>query len=277
MASAVDGKVESTPMHVSGATVVVTGGASGIGRALCLRFANEGARRVIVVDRDARAEDVAREIDGDARIADVGVEADIDRVVRDTLATHGRIDLFCSNAGIGGGSGGLDTSDADWQRVWHVNVMAHIYAARAVLPSMLAAGRGYLLQTASAAGLLTQIGSAPYSVTKHAAVAFAEWLAVTYGERGIKVSCLCPQGVRTPMLEGASTAVRDLLGDKAIEPEVVADAVMAGLEEERFLILPHPEVATYFRRKADDYDRWIRGMRRLQERVAAGTDDPGAA
>jgi NAD(P)-dependent dehydrogenase (short-subunit alcohol dehydrogenase family) len=264
-------------MHVSGATVVVTGGASGIGRALCLRFANEGARRVIVVDRDARAEDVAREIDGDARIADVGVEADIDRVVRDTLATHGRIDLFCSNAGIGGGSGGLDTSDADWQRVWHVNVMAHIYAARAVLPSMLAAGRGYLLQTASAAGLLTQIGSAPYSVTKHAAVAFAEWLAVTYGERGIKVSCLCPQGVRTPMLEGASTAVRDLLGDKAIEPEVVADAVMAGLEEERFLILPHPEVATYFRRKADDYDRWIRGMRRLQERVAAGTDDPGAA
>jgi NAD(P)-dependent dehydrogenase (short-subunit alcohol dehydrogenase family) len=264
-------------MTVRDAVVVVTGGASGIGRALSARFVQEGARRVVVVDCDARADDVAREIGGDAQVADVAVAADIERVVRDTLAAHGRIDLFCSNAGVGGGSGGLDTSDADWQRVWHVNVMAHIYAARVVLPSMLAAGRGYLLQTASAAGLLTQIGSAPYSVTKHAAVAFAEWLAITYGDRGIHVSCLCPQGVRTPMLDGASSAVRDLLGDSAIEPDVVADAVVAGLAEERFLILPHPEVATYFRRKADDYDRWIRGMRRLQERIASGSGDPGAA
>ena len=264
-------------MTVRDAVVVVTGGAGGIGRALCARFASEGARRVIVVDCDARVTDVARQIEGDAHVADVGVAAEVARVVRDTLARYGRIDVFCSNAGIGGGSGGLDTSDEDWQRVWHVNVMAHIYAAQAVLPSMLAAGRGYLLQTASAAGLLTQIGSAPYSVTKHAAVAFAEWLAITYGDRGIKVSCMCPQGVRTPMLESASSAVRDLLGDSAIEPDVVADAVMAGLSDERFLILPHPEVATYFRRKADDYDRWIRGMRRLQERIVAGPDGGSGA
>jgi short-subunit dehydrogenase len=145
--------------------------------------------------------------------------------------------------------------------------MAHVYAARAVLPSMLAVSRGYLLQTASAAGLLTQIGSAPYAVTKHAAVAFAEWLAITYGDRGIKVSCLCPQGVRTPMLEGASAVARSLLGESAIEPDAVADAVISGLEAERFLILPHPEVAAYFTRKADDYDRWLRGMRRLQQRL----------
>ena len=149
-----------------------------------------------------------------------------------------------------------------------MNVMAHIYAARATVPAMIAAGGGYLLQTASAAGLLTQIGSAPYAVTKHAAVAFAEWLAVTYGDRGIKVSCLCPQGVRTRMLEDASDIARELLGDRAIDADEVADAVVAGLADERFLILPHPEVAEYVRRKADDYDRWLRGMRRLQERVS---------
>jgi NAD(P)-dependent dehydrogenase (short-subunit alcohol dehydrogenase family) len=255
-------------MIVQDTVVVVTGGASGIGRALCSRFAQEGARAVVIVDREASAHDVAREIGGRAYIADVGADADVTKVVRDTLAEYGRIDLFCSNAGIGGGSGGIDTTDADWQRIWHVNVMAHIYAARAVLPAMLSAGGGYLLQTASAAGLLTQIGSAPYAVTKHAAVAFAEWIAVTYGDQGIKVSCLCPQGVRTPMLEGASTAVRELLDDTALAPETVADAVIAGLADERFLILPHPEVAQYFRRKADDYDRWIRGMRRLQQRIA---------
>ena len=254
-------------MELTDAVVIVTGGASGIGKAMCERFARDGARQVIVVDRDPRANDVAAQIGGRAMIADVGVEADVARVVRDTLSAEGAIDLFCSNAGIGGGSGGLDTADADWQRVWHVNVMAHIYAAQAVIPSMLSAGKGYLLQTASAAGLLTQIGSAPYAVTKHAAVAFAEWLSVTYGDRGIKVSCLCPQGVRTPMLDGASTAVRELLDQSALDPEVVADAVVQGLADERFLILPHPEVATYFKRKADDYDRWLRGMRRLQSRI----------
>lgn len=256
-------------MQIHGAVVVVTGGASGIGRALCRRFAREHARHIVIADRDERVYEVAHEIGGTGRVVDVGVEAAVHHLVADTLAAHGAIDLFCSNAGIGGGSGGLDTLDAEWQRIWHVNVMAHIYAARAVVPSMLAAGRGYLLHTASAAGLLTQIGSAPYAVTKHAAVAFAEWLAVTYGDQGLKVSCLCPQGVRTPMLDGASAAVRELLGDDALEPDAVAEAVVKGLAEEQFLILPHPEVAEYFRRKADDYDRWIRGMRRLQRRIDA--------
>ena len=209
---------------------------------------------------------VADAIGGVAVLADVGVEDDIARVGRVVTEKFQAIDLFCSNAGIGGGTGGLDVPDADWQRAWQVNVMAHLYAARAVLPAMLQRGEGYLLQTASAAGLLTQIGSAPYAVTKHAAVAFAEWLAVTYGDRGIKVSCLCPQGVRTPMLEQASATIRGLLDDSAIEPDAVADAVIEGLAAERFLILPHAEVAEYVRRKAGDYDRWLRGMRRLQEK-----------
>ena len=251
-------------MNVDHAVVVVTGGASGIGRALVERFGREGARAVVVVDRDVRAHEVAAAVGGLGLVADVGDEAEVVGVVRAALERYGRIDLFCSNAGIGGGSGSLDTSDADWQRIWHVNVMAHIYAARAVLPSMLANGRGYLLQTASAAGLLTQVGSAPYSVTKHAAVALAEWLAITYGDRGITVSCLCPQGVRTPMLDAAPGAIRELLGDSAISTDAVADAVIAGLADERFLILPHPDVAEFVRRKASDYDRWLRGMRRLQ-------------
>jgi NAD(P)-dependent dehydrogenase (short-subunit alcohol dehydrogenase family) len=255
-------------MTVRDTVVVVTGGASGIGRALAERFVREGARAVAMIDRDPGAHDVARQIGARAYLADVANEEQLARVVQQLQSEYGVIDLFCSNAGIGGGRGGLDTPDDDWRHIWHVNVMAHIYAARAVLPAMLAAGRGYLLQTASAAGLLTQIGSAPYAVTKHAAVAFAEWLAITYGDQGIKVSCLCPQGVRTPMLDGAPVAVRELLGESAINPEAVADAVIAGLADERFLILPHPEVAEFFRRKANDYDRWIRGMRRLQQRIA---------
>jgi len=254
-------------MNVVDRIVVVTGGGSGIGRALCRRFADEGARTVIVVDQHTSARDVASGVAGEAVIADVGIEGDVTQLVQGVIDRHGRIDLFCSNAGIGGGEAGLETDGARWQDFWQVNVMAHVYAARAVLPSMLAAGGGYLLQTASAAGLLTQIGSAPYAVTKHAAVAFAEWLAITYGDRGIKVSCLCPQGVRTPMLEEASAVARNLLGESAIEPEVVADAVIEGLAAERFLILPHPEVAEYFKRKAADYDRWLRGMRRLQQRL----------
>ena len=254
-------------MHVRDQVVVVTGGGSGIGRALCRRFAREGARAVIVVDQRESARDVAKEIGGDAILADVGSESEVQHLVQQVIERHRRVDLFCSNAGIGGGEAGLETDGSRWQDFWQVNVMAHVYAARAVLPSMLAAGGGYLLQTASAAGLLTQIGSAPYSVTKHAAVAFAEWLAITYGDRGIKVSCLCPQGVRTPMLEGASTAARNLLGDSALEADEVADFVVDGLRAERFLILPHPEVAEYFSRKASDYDRWLRGMRRLQQRL----------
>jgi NAD(P)-dependent dehydrogenase (short-subunit alcohol dehydrogenase family) len=248
--------------------VVVTGGANGIGRALCQRFAKDSAGAVVVADRDPAAEGVAREIGGFAVILDVSVESEVGRLVSTVIERFGRVDLFCSNAGISVRGSLETTTDAEWQTIWQVNVMAHVYAARAVLPVMLAAGGGYLLQTASAAGLLTQIGGAPYAVTKHAAVAFAEWLSITYGDRGIKVSCLCPQGVRTQMLEGAPGETHALLDSNALDPDVVADAVTAGLADERFLILPHPEVAEYVRRKANDHDRWIRGMRRLQERVS---------
>jgi NAD(P)-dependent dehydrogenase (short-subunit alcohol dehydrogenase family) len=253
-------------MQLRDRVVVVTGGASGIGRALCRRFHAEGARAVVVadIDQDGAAR-VAREISGLAVTVDVSRESDISRLTRQAIDAYGQIDLFCSNAGIGV-DGGEEAPDADWQRIWEINLMGHVYAARAVLPGMLARGEGYLLQTASAAGLLTQIGSAPYSVTKHAAVAFAEWLSITYGDRGIKVSCLCPQGVRTRMLEGARGG--DFLREVALDPEEVAGVVVKAIDEERFLILPHPEVAEYFQRKAGDYDRWLRGMRRLQKRLS---------
>ena len=249
--------------------VVVTGGANGIGRALCRRFAAEGARGVVVSDIDFdAARKVADEIDGLADKTDVASEADIITLVAKANEAYGPIDLFCSNAGIGGMPGFEQVSSEAWRQIWEVNVMAHIYAARAALPQMLERGSGYLLNTASAAGLLTQIGSAPYSVTKHAAVSFAEWLAITYGDRGIKVSCLCPQGVKTNLLmSGALTGSAGFLLEGAIEPEDAADAVVKGLAEENFLILPHPEVAEYFRRKANDYDRWLRGMRRLQDQI----------
>jgi NAD(P)-dependent dehydrogenase (short-subunit alcohol dehydrogenase family) len=250
---------------------VVTGGAGGIGRALCRRFVAEGARGVVVVDRDADGVQVVAAELGDAALgmtADVAVEADILNVVEHTEDRFGPIDLFCSNAGIGGG-GGIEAPDELWQSIWEINLLAHVFAARAVLPSMLARSEGYLLNTASAAGLLMNVGNAPYTVTKHAAVGFAEWLAVTYGDRGIKVSCLCPQGVRTNMLLGTpgdpSTEV--VLAQGAIEPDELADAVVEGLRAERFLILPHPEVAEYVRRKAEDPDRWLSGMRRLQRRI----------
>jgi NAD(P)-dependent dehydrogenase (short-subunit alcohol dehydrogenase family) len=195
-------------------------------------------------------------------------ESDLQRLVARANEVYGPIDLFCSNAGIFV-RGGVELPDADWQRIWEINVQAHIFAARAVLPGMLARGEGYLLQTASAAGLLTQIGSAPYAVTKHAAVALAEWLAVTHSDAGIKVSCLCPQGVRTRMLMGEDlSSTSNFLYEGSVSPEEVAEAVIQGISEERFLILPHPEVAEYFRRKADDYDRWLRGMRRLRNRVS---------
>ncbi|MCI0528436.1 MAG: SDR family oxidoreductase, partial [Nitrospira sp.] len=248
--------------------VVVTGGASGIGRAMCQRFAAEGARGIVVVDLDAEgAAQVAKEIGGLAVTTDVSVETDVLRLVERAVEAYGLVDLFCSNAGIAGAPGGAEVPNDAWQRIWDVNVMAHIYTARAVLPGMLARGEGYLLHTVSAAGLLTQIGAAPYSVTKHAALAFAEWLALTHGDAGIKVSCLCPQGVRTKMLLGEEGPTQSFLLEGALEPEEVAEAVVAGLAEEHFLILPHPEVAEYFRRKANDYDRWLRGMRRLQVRI----------
>src|SRR5437588_8612406 len=251
-------------MKIKDKTVVVTGGANGIGRALCRRFAREGARGVVVADLDREgACKVAQEIKGRAVCTDVIREADMVQLVQEATEAYGPVDLFCSNAGIAV-EGGPEVSDADWQRIWQINVMAHVFAARAILPGMLARGEGYLLQTISAAGLLSQIGSAPYSVSKHAALAFAEWLSITHGDQGIKVSALCPMGVRTDMLRKAEFGGGSFLLDSALEPEQVADHVVKGLAEEKFLILPHPEVSEYFQRKAADYDRWLRGMRRLQ-------------
>jgi NAD(P)-dependent dehydrogenase (short-subunit alcohol dehydrogenase family) len=249
--------------------VVVTGGASGIGRALCRRFAQEGARHVTVADLDAAgAEDVAREIGGLGLGVDVSDGDAVAALVSESEAQGGPIDLFCSNAGILA-LGGVEVPDQDWQRIWEVNVMAHIHAARAVLPGMIERGEGYLLQTASAAGLLSQIGSAPYAVTKHAAISLAEWLAITHGRQGIRVSVLCPQAVATNMTAG--TEGGGVAGvDGMLEPEDVADCVIEGLAEESFLILPHKSVATYLRRKVDDYDRWLEGMRRLQDRFPKG-------
>lgn len=259
-------------MNLKDKVVVVTGGAQGIGRALSIRFAAEGARAVVVADVDIdKAEQVAKEINGIAIKTDVGSEADIKNLVERTLEKYGRIDLFCSNAGIAGIYGGAEVTNQDWQQIWEVNVMAHILAARYVLPSMLARGEGYLLNTASAAGLLTQVNAAPYSVTKHAAVAFAEWLSIAHGDKGIKVSCLCPQGVRTRMLLGEDGRGENFLVAGSLSPEEVAEIVVKGIEEERFLILPHPEVAQYFRRKADDYDRWLRGMRRLSSGIQSNS------
>ncbi len=251
-------------MRLKDKVAVVTGGAHGIGRALVRRFAAEGACGIVVADIDAGgAAQAAGEIDGIAVAADVAIETEVERLAARAIECYGRIDLFCSNAGILI-EGGIEVPGADWERIWSVNVKAHIYAARAVLPAMLARGEGYLLQTASAAGLLSQIGSAPYAVTKHAAVAFAEWLSITYGDAGIKVSCLCPQGVLTDMLLDATRERPSFLVPGALTPETVAEAVVQGLAAERFLILPHPEVAEYFSWKAGDYDRWLRGMRRLQ-------------
>ncbi|HWP46291.1 MAG TPA: SDR family oxidoreductase [Candidatus Limnocylindrales bacterium] len=263
-------------MNLQNKVIIVTGGANGIGRALCRRFAAEGARGIVVADLDGEgATQVAGEINGLAVITDVSIEADIIRLVKRAVETYGPIDLFCSNAGIAGASGGIEVPNDAWQRIWEVNVMAHVYAARAVLPGMLALGGGYLLQTISAAGLLTHIEAAPYSVTKHAALAFAEWLAIVYGDAGIKVSCLCPQGVRTRMLLGEDGKRESFLLEGALEPEEVAEVVVRGLAEERFLILPHPEVAEYFRRKANDYDRWIRGMRQLKTKIRKETSEGG--
>ena len=251
-------------MRVKDQVVVVTGGASGIGRAMCRRFAADGARKVVVADRDGDgARRVAQEIGGDGRQVDVARESDLVALIEHTETTHGPIALFCSNAGIGI-AGGAEVADAEWQRIWEINVMSHIYAARHLVPRMAKRGGGYLLNTASAAGLLSQIGSAPYAVTKHAAVSFAEWIAITHGREGIRVSVLCPQAVRTAMTASNPDGVASV--DGMIEPEQVADVVTQALAEERFLVLPHPVVEQYIQRKAGDYDRWIRGMQKLRER-----------
>jgi NAD(P)-dependent dehydrogenase (short-subunit alcohol dehydrogenase family) len=253
-------------MKLRDKVVVVTGGGNGIGEAMARRFAREGARAVMVADLDGEAAArVARDIGGTAARVNVAQEQELASLVSETIARHGQIDLFCSNAGVSIGQG-LETTDAGWEKAWSVNLMSHVYAARAVVPHMLERGEGYLLQTASAAGLLS-ISDASYAVTKHGAVAFAEWLAITYGDRGIKVSCFCPMGVRTNMLLGSVSQVdQPALLAGAVAPEDAAEAIVNGLEAERFLILTHPEVTQYMQRKSADYDRWLHGMRRHQKR-----------
>jgi NAD(P)-dependent dehydrogenase (short-subunit alcohol dehydrogenase family) len=258
-------------MELADKHVVVTGAGSGIGRALARRFAAEGARAVVVADLNgASAETVAAEIGGTAVQVDVSRDEQIRALVDRAGTEHGPIDLFFSNAGVPGPAGGPEAPDDAWKRTWEVNVLAHVWAARALLPEMVARGEGYLASTASAAGLLTQVGALAYSVTKHAAVAVAEWLAITYGDAGVKVSCLCPQGVRTPMLDQAledPIGAAPLVAEGLLEPEEVAEAVVAGIREERFLILPHPAVADHLAVKATQNERWLRGMRRLVRRA----------
>ena len=256
-------------MKVQDRCVVVTGAASGIGAALARRFHVEGARRVVIADRQAAAlQGVASEIGAIAVPCDVTDEQQIRALVDTATSEAGAIDLFCSNAGVIA-PGGEDASDDEWRLSIDVNVMAHIDAARAVLPGMLERGEGYLLQTASAAGLLTNVGAAPYTATKHAVVGLAEWLAINYGDKGIRVSCLCPQGVRTPMLLGKDGDRKSFLADGSVSAEQVADDVIAAMREERFLVLPHPEVHEYMQRKASDVDRWLGGMRKLRARAEA--------
>jgi NAD(P)-dependent dehydrogenase (short-subunit alcohol dehydrogenase family) len=251
-------------MQVKGKIVAITGGGNGIGRALARRFAQEGAKHVAVADLvESAAQQVAHEIGGLGMRVDVTREPELEQFIDLIESRHGPIDLFCSNAGVARG-GGLETSNDVWRHVMDVNLMAHVYAARLLVPRMVRRGGGYFLHTASAAGLLAQIGNVTYSVSKHAAVAFAEWLSITHGDEGIKVSILCPQAVRTDMLGGDSGAESV---DGVITPEQVADAVIQGLAEEKALILPHPVVAEYVNRRAQDRDRWLAGMRRLQQRL----------
>ncbi len=262
-------------MELDGRVVVVTGGASGIGRAMALRFADEGAAGVVVTDLDGDgAQRVVDEHLGDRGLA-IGADASSEHALRSLLDdaedAFGPVDLFCANAGIANGP--EHGTEEEWELALAVNLLAHVRAARLLVPRWLERGSGHFLATASAAGLLTQVGSAPYAVTKHGAVAHAEWLSITYGDRGIGASCLCPMGVNTGMHQAGDTsttasAVVNAAGP-TLEPEQVADAVVEGLRDGRFLILPHPEVLDYVRHKADDRERWLRGMRRLQAAVTA--------
>ncbi len=269
-------------MNLEDKVVLITGGGGGIGRALAERFHQEGAAGVAVADVDEdQALEVASSIDGLGIRADVSHEEDVRQAVERTQEHFGPIDLLCSNAGIlftdAPGWMAASQTDEQWEKIWKINVMAHVWGARAVLPGMIRRGGGYLLHTSSAAGLLNQIGDASYSTTKHAAIGFAESVAITHGDQGIKVSVLCPQAVDTAMLRDATSAAADAkagaeaesaAGAASVDGVLTADAVAAatieGLREERFLILPHPQVSEYFRRKASDYDRWLAGMRRFR-------------
>jgi NAD(P)-dependent dehydrogenase (short-subunit alcohol dehydrogenase family) len=259
-------------MDLENRIAVVTGAGSGIGRALAAGLAGVGARAVVCTDLNGdHAAETAAMIGAPAtaRTLDVGDEQAIEALVQETEVSVGPIDLFVSNAGYGQ-RGGLDLPTTDWMRMMNVHVWSHLAAARAVIPGMIERGGGYLLNTASAAGLLTQIDSGPYAVSKHAAVAFAEWIAINYGDRGIGVSVLCPQAVRTNILGPGTLDDRPTTQasyDGVLEPETVADACLEAVREERFLVLPHPEVETYFQRKASDYDRWLNGMRRFRDRI----------
>jgi len=253
-------------VNLTDKVIVVTGAGSGVGAALSRRFSEESPRGLMLADIDgASARRVAEDLGARSIEVDVASDADNQRLVEETEDVFGPIDLFCANAGIGF-LGNEQTDISEWDRMWKVNTLSHVLAAKHLIPGWITRGEGYFLSTASAAGLLTNLKAAQYSVTKHAAVAFAEWLAVTYGDAGIKVSCLCPMGVDTPLLD-VDSDFRKLLEPDAIPAGDVADAVVAGLKEEDFLILPHPEVARYFQNKANDYDRWIEGMKKLQRSV----------
>jgi len=241
---------------------IITGGSGGIGQAMARAFLANGARAVVLADLDAAAvAAAAADLGCEGMACDVTAESQIQQLVANTIERHGQIDLFCSNAGAGGNGLLTDADNAVWQHQWELHVMSHLYAARAVLPSMLARGEGYLLNTASAAGLLAALGSGPYTVTKAAAVKFAEFLAITHGDEGIRVSVLCPQGVNTAM---APRSLGDGQTDGIIEPTQLAETVVECIREERFHVLPHPEVEEYVRRKGDNIDRWLHGMRRLR-------------
>jgi|TARA_R110002072_G_scaffold25932_8_gene86364 NAD(P)-dependent dehydrogenase (short-subunit alcohol dehydrogenase family) len=256
-------------MQLEGKIVVVTGAGSGIGKALVKKFISEGAKAVVAVDINAETSlQTASELGCIAMSADVAKEDDIIRIIEDTEKEIGPIDLFCNNAGIAIGES-EQSSNKEWQAIWEINVMSHVYAARHLVPRMIKRGGGYFLNTASAAGLLNQIGGAAYGTSKHAAVGFGEWLAMTYAHQGIKVSLLCPQAVRTAMTANAEDqGTKAAAGDGMMEPDQLADIVVEHLERDAFLILTHPEVKTYMERKSSDYDRWISGMNRLQQTLA---------
>jgi NAD(P)-dependent dehydrogenase (short-subunit alcohol dehydrogenase family) len=258
-------------MEVIDKVIVVTGGARGIGLALVRRFVAERARAVVIADvSHEQAQAAALDIGASAVRCDVSSESDVEHLINQVESTQGPIDLFCSNAGIAIG-GGPEVPTDEWQRIWDVNVMAHVLVARHLLPRMLERKQGYIVGTVSAAGLLNHVFAAPYGVTKAAALSFFEWLAIAHGDDGIRISCLCPQGVKTDMLAAERRHGLEFLTANALEPDAVAEAVVAGIRDERFLILPHPEVADYFRRKADDYDRWLNGMRRLRRNIVAAS------